>query len=57
MKFLYTDDQNTVNDLKKAGYPLIKQTSSGMYVFLNIDEKKHNFDKNSKIVQMDEITF
>lgn len=57
MKFLYVKDKAAANQMWESGYPLLKQTDTGIWVFLNIYEDKKEFDKKSEVIPMDKITF
>lgn len=57
MKFLYTNNPETVKELTQQGYPLLKKLDNGTHVFANISEDNLKFNKFSDILPLDKITF
>ena len=54
-QFIRVDDQQLKEKLEKNGYPLLRQTVNGGYIFLNIN--KINFEKEPGIIYTNTLSF
>lgn len=54
-QFIRVDNQQLKEKLEKNGYPLLRQTTNGGYIFLNIN--KINFEKELGIIYTNTLSF
>ena len=54
-QFIRVDSQQLKEKLEKNGYPLLRQTTNGGYIFLNIN--KINFEKEPGIIYTNTLSF
>ena len=54
-QFIRVDNQQLKEKLEKNGYPLLRQTTNGGYIFLNIN--KIDFEKELGIIYTNTLSF
>ena len=54
-QFIRVDDQQLKEKLEKNGYPFLRKTDNGGYIFLNIN--KINFEKESSVYYTNTLLF